>query len=261
LNFYSHHIGDYKSATAHLSDLEDLAYRRLLEMYYDTEQPLPNDFEFLARRTRCQTETISIVLNDFFKLGEDGLWHQSRCDKEIASYQAMRQGGKDGADKRWGKGAYAPLMPPLSPPITHPNANHEPLTINHKPKNTETQKSAAPPFVLPDWINSSHWETWHSTAKRKKATPEQKQMAVDKLAAWRNAGEDFAVALENAAIGGNQGLFLPNKPFAKTSTGETPYQKSMRERMSEFAPGIARRAPGQEFTDLESINVVAITRN
>jgi hypothetical protein len=114
---------------------------------------------------------------------------------------------------------------------------------------------------LPDWINRSHWDTWHSTAKRKRATTAQKQLAVDELSAWRDAGEDFAGALKNAAIGGNQGLFLPNKPFAKTSTGETPYQKSMRERMSEFAPGIARRAPGQEFTDLESINVVAISRN
>ena len=128
-------------------------------------------------------------------------------------------------------------------------------------KNTNKPKSAAPPFPLPSWINSKHWDTWHSCAKRKNATPDQKQMAVDKLAAWRDAGEDFAGALENAAIGGNQGLFLPSKPFAKTITGETPYQKSMRERMSEFAPGIARRAPGQEFTDLESINVVAITRN
>ena len=33
MHYYPHHIGDYKSATAHLSNEEDLAYRRLLEMY------------------------------------------------------------------------------------------------------------------------------------------------------------------------------------------------------------------------------------
>ncbi len=75
----------------------------------------------------------------------------------------------------------------------------------------EERKSAAPPFVLPDWINSQHWQTWHDCPKRKKATTSQKQMAVDKLATWRDQGEDFAGALENAAIGGNQGLFLPNR--------------------------------------------------
>jgi hypothetical protein len=42
-------------------------------------------------------------------------------------------------------------------------------------------------------------------------------MSVDKLAAWRDAGEDFAGALENAAIGGNQGLFLPNRPQQRTA--------------------------------------------
>lgn len=54
-----------------------------------------------------------------------------------------------------------------------------------------------------------HWDAWHSCAKRKKATDQQKQMAVQKLMAWRDAGEDFAGALENAAVGGWQGLFLP----------------------------------------------------
>lgn len=102
---------------------------------------------------------------------------------------------------------------------------------------------ATPPFVLPDWINAQHWDTWHSTPKRKKATPAQKQMAVDKLDAWRKANEDYAGALENAAIGGNQGLFLPNKPATQAS-GETAYQRSMREKYEQIAPSIAAKAPG-----------------
>lgn len=44
----------------------------------------------------------------------------------------------------------------------------------------------------------------------KKATDEQKQMAVDKLDAWRREGVDHAAALENAAIAGWQGLFKPD---------------------------------------------------
>jgi hypothetical protein len=76
----------------------------------------------------------------------------------------------------------------------------------------KTEQAQAPAFVLPDWINAKHWDVWHQSPKRKKATRDQKQLAVDKLAAWREAGQDHAGALENAAVGGNQGLFLPNAP-------------------------------------------------
>ena len=77
---------------------------------------------------------------------------------------------------------------------------------------TAEKKKAAPAsiFVLPDWIDKSHWDAWHSCPKRKKASNEQKQMAVDKLAKWRAEGIDFAAALENAALAGWQGLFAPN---------------------------------------------------
>ncbi|NDH69342.1 MAG: DUF1376 domain-containing protein, partial [Gammaproteobacteria bacterium] len=33
MHYYQFHIGDYKSHTHHLSLLEDLAYRRLLDFY------------------------------------------------------------------------------------------------------------------------------------------------------------------------------------------------------------------------------------
>lgn len=76
----------------------------------------------------------------------------------------------------------------------------------------ESRKRSKPAgFIPPDWINRAHWDAWHSCPKRKKATDAQKQLAVDKLDAWRQAGEDHAGALENAAVGGWQGLFLPDK--------------------------------------------------
>jgi len=76
-------------------------------------------------------------------------------------------------------------------------------------------KAQAPDFVLPDWINRVHWDAWHSSPKRKKSTGEQRCMAVAKLSEWRDAGQDHAGALENAAVGGYQGLFLPDKPKSK----------------------------------------------
>jgi hypothetical protein len=125
----------------------------------------------------------------------------------------------------------------------------------------EKRRGEAPiGFQLPDWINSDHWKVWHQCKKRRSVTDGQKQLSVDKLAGWRSQGLDFAGALEDAAVGGYQGLFLPDKPRINPS-GETAYQRSMRERMNEFAPGIARRLPGQEFTDLEATNVIASASN
>ncbi|AXF52959.1 MAG: putative DNA replication protein [Caudoviricetes sp.] len=84
----------------------------------------------------------------------------------------------------------------------------------------KTRKSAST-FVLPDWIDQAHWDAWHSTPKRKKATDAQKQMAVEKLAKWRDAGIDHALALENAAVGGWQGLFEPREGQGTGSSKKT----------------------------------------
>ena len=81
---------------------------------------------------------------------------------------------------------------------------------NGKEGETPRKRSDQHVFDLPDWINKAHWEAWHSCPKRKKATPQQKQLSVDKLNTWREAGQDHAGALENAAVGGYQGLFLPD---------------------------------------------------
>lgn len=74
---------------------------------------------------------------------------------------------------------------------------------------TETDKKKTDAaFALPDWICKEHWDIWIKA--RKKMTPEQKQMQVNKLKAWKDEGLDFAGALANAAANGTQGLFLPD---------------------------------------------------
>lgn len=93
----------------------------------------------------------------------------------------------------------------------------------HTRTDHKVKRASAPTFELPDWINRQHWDAWHSCPKRKKATDAQKQMAVDKLDAWRQQGIDYAAALENAAIAGWQGLFKPDVPAsAMTPASRTP---------------------------------------
>ena len=66
MNYYPFHIGDYATATRHLSWDEDMAYRRLLDVYYTTEKPLPNDLRSVWRLTLASTDehrdAIKIVL-------------------------------------------------------------------------------------------------------------------------------------------------------------------------------------------------------
>ena len=49
MHYYQFSIGDYKAATGHLSNEEDLAYRRLLDMYYDTESKIPLDTQWVTQ--------------------------------------------------------------------------------------------------------------------------------------------------------------------------------------------------------------------
>lgn len=93
MNFYQHHIGDYSKDTVHLSMLEDSAYRRMLDVYYGTEKPLPKAQQSIYRlvraRTRAEQLAVDVVLGEFFTEGPDG-WHNKRADEEIA--KALSEG-------------------------------------------------------------------------------------------------------------------------------------------------------------------------
>lgn len=107
MNHYPHHIGDFNSATRHLTRVERSLYRDMLDLYYDTEQPLNSDVQKLARRLIASSEeeraALQVVLEEFFTLEEDG-WHNHRCDTEIAKYQGQieqaSRAGKASAAKR-----------------------------------------------------------------------------------------------------------------------------------------------------------------
>lgn len=106
MNYYPFHIGDYLSATRHLSWEEDAAYRRLLDTYYTSEKQLPADFRAVYRlvmaNTESQREAVKIVLEEFFELTDTG-WRNGRADAEIAEMQARQQKQRDKANKRWHK--------------------------------------------------------------------------------------------------------------------------------------------------------------
>jgi uncharacterized protein YdaU (DUF1376 family) len=112
MHTYPFHAGDYLKDTVHWSEdealvqvkaglLRDLAYRRLLDLYYGEEEPIPAKTRLVAIRIRmlAHEEIVASVLKEKFKM-IDGRWHQKRTDAEIAKYQkkaaAARENGKKG---------------------------------------------------------------------------------------------------------------------------------------------------------------------
>lgn len=100
MHYYSHHIGDFQRDTASLSDADTLAYLRLLWMYYDTEQPLPNDPKKLAFRIGSNPDAVQMLLEAFFTLDGD-VWSQKRCDAEIEKFHAKSDRAKNANKIRW----------------------------------------------------------------------------------------------------------------------------------------------------------------
>jgi uncharacterized protein YdaU (DUF1376 family) len=159
MHYYQFNIGDYYSHTKHLSPIEDICYRRLLDYYYLHEKPLTNDIAKLARLLMLNEYHLELmtVLDEFFVIVAEGFINP-RADKEIEQYQAFSEAGKRGAAKRWSKDGYSKVIGGLSGGVPKANAKQETITTNHKPLNK---------YIPP--IPAELLSEWLSVRKKKKA--------------------------------------------------------------------------------------------
>jgi uncharacterized protein YdaU (DUF1376 family) len=182
MHYYQFNIGDYVSHTRHLSPIEDIAYRRLLDAYYLSERPLNSGVAVVARQIglRDYQEEVAVVLDEFFKLTEEG-WINSRADKEIAHFHSkIEQASKAGK-------ASAERRSNARSTDVQPTNNQEPITNNHKPKNTNT---VAPPHGVTVGV----WQDWLKLRKSKKAAVTQTALdGIEREA--RKAGISLETAL------------------------------------------------------------------
>lgn len=128
MHYFQFNIGDYASHTRHLSLMEDLAYRRMLDTYYLREQPLPEDPAQVARLIGMREHIAEVeqVLADFFDLTAEG-WRHDRADAEIAHFRdkSMKasNAGKASAQRRLNERSTD----------VQPTNNQEPRTNNQEP--------------------------------------------------------------------------------------------------------------------------------
>lgn len=202
MHYFQFHIGDYRAATAHLSNLEDLAYRRLLDWYYDTEQPIAlRDVDKIARRIRIDPVTVETVLRDMFEPDGD-IFRNSRADQEIAKFHELQDASKRGAAKRWHKDGNATPLPTI---------NHEPITNNQEPKKRQRAVVECPSDVDPQI-----WADYMTLRKAKKAPITQTSLTSIEREA-KKAGWSLNRAIQECVTRGWQGfnaswVSTPSKP-------------------------------------------------
>jgi uncharacterized protein YdaU (DUF1376 family) len=141
MNYYPHHIGDYLRDTAHLTATEDGIYRRLLDLYYASEKPLPLEFDWLCKLVRArestEREAVKEILQQYWEKRETG-WSNNRADEEIRKarkrIKAAKHNGKVGGRPKtqW----VSKTNPDGSKDANPDQSSHKPIPI----PNTQNQK-------------------------------------------------------------------------------------------------------------------------
>lgn len=159
MHYYQFNIGDYASHTSRLSPMEDLAYRRLLDLYYLNEQPLDGCVTNVAREIGLveHVSSVEYVLGKFFTFSEN-VFKQKRIDSEIKKFKSnaknKSKAGKASAKARREKALKTETgveqvlnTEPTNEQLT---INHKPITNNHKTTNKDNgDKSPKKRFISP----------------------------------------------------------------------------------------------------------------
>lgn len=149
MHYYQFNIGDYKSHTGGLSLLEDIAYRRLLDLYYLNERPFNGCSTDVAREIgmREHPDEVEYILNKYFPKRGDN-WVNKRAENEISNFKKKKKtaaaAGRASGKARRSKGSERAFD------SVQPTINHKPLTSNDKPdKNSSPGGESGDPKAAP----------------------------------------------------------------------------------------------------------------
>ena len=266
MNFYSFHIGDYASATRHLSWLEDAAYRRLLDVYYVTESPITADmrqvYRLLLASTEEQREAVDVVLSEFFILTDAGYVHD-RCETEISCASDKREKASQSAKARWGNAKDQEVALPtqsdrnanassetcerIEKPcvINAPNPNPNPNPIPNK-----EAKAPKDSFVAPDWVPAEQWGEFVRMRKAMRNVPFTGAAArgvVAELLKLSQAGHDPGELLLLSVTNGWRTVYPP-KSQRQVAPSETFAERDERNAKEKW-----QRMTGQVHPDLAGV--------
>lgn len=171
MNYYPFHIGDFRSGTVNMSRQSRWIYRDMLDVYYDTEQPLTLDMDALCDEIGAESDEerkiVERLLRFKFEKTEDGYRHEI-CEKTIAEYRAKAEiakangklGGRPKKDKATeekpsGFQSGSDRVATTNRIETLSQTNQEPRTNNHKPiikENNKKKKEELDFYDVPEKI-------------------------------------------------------------------------------------------------------------
>jgi uncharacterized protein YdaU (DUF1376 family) len=173
VKWYKFAAAEYQIKTIHLSDAEDLAYRRLLDMAYLSEKPIPLDTNLVSRRIRLDQDIVEQVLSEFFEKTAEG-YRNRRVEEEVLAYQTIIERNLKGAKAAAQKAAEraAQGVKRRSPrTLTEPTSDHEgnlegssENTIANLEGNQNKNKNISP--LPPSGGFDRFWSTWPSSPRK-----------------------------------------------------------------------------------------------
>ena len=180
MHFYSFNIGDYMSHTVHLSLMEDLAYRRCLDIYYLHEKPLPEDIGEVARLIRMPQHKpeVTQVLKEFFTHDVGKGWTNPRTDEEIEKYQVKIQSAI-----RAGKASA----------LARSNASSTKVQLNKKQETLNKKQETN--IKRPRNVSKKTWDDFLTHRKNKKAP-----LTETALIGIKNEVKKTTISLEDALV-------------------------------------------------------------
>jgi uncharacterized protein YdaU (DUF1376 family) len=173
VKWYKFAAAEYQIKTIHLSDAEDLAYRRLLDMAYLSEKPIPLDTNLVARRVRIDQDIVEQVLSEFFEKTAEG-YRNRRVEEEVLAYQTIIErnlkGTKAAAEKAAERAAQG--VKRRSPrTLTEPTSDHEgnlegssESSVANLEGNQNKNKNISP--LPPSGGFDRFWSTWPSSPRK-----------------------------------------------------------------------------------------------
>ena len=247
MHYYTFYAKDYASKASFLEPMEDLAYRRMLDLYYLTEQPLPESVDEIALliRMRSHSDCIAVVLRYFFELTASG-YINKKVETILSEYHAKSVKAKASADARWAKVKDEKNKKPIKNiklaqvcdndanalrTECEMDANYKPITINQelltnnitldKPKKNSVIKKLIPSdFGISEGVRKWAFENnHHNLEKHLEGFIDYANSGAKKYADWDSA---FKRAIR-------EDWFKVNKPVYQNN-----YQQPQNTRMQEI---------------------------
>ena len=223
MNYYPFHVGDYTAHTAHLSPLEDIAYRRLLDLYYLREGPLVGAVDQIARLIRMtdHKSTVDKMLLEFFEVSDNSQekrYQHKRCDLEIGRMQERQSQARTAAarsvearQERIERALSARstdverTLSGRSATNTNTNTNTKEEIQESTPLRGVPARARAAPLDKPAEVDVQTWQDWRALRRRKRA-PVTATVVEGARHEAAKAGLDFAEFLRVWCVRGSQAL-------------------------------------------------------